>query len=237
MSSSKNHSIVSTVTVMNHAPTRSSRTREHDPPINDQGICQWATNMYMMDVGYNKKSKTKYTIYCSPFQRCIETAVCVAQSLGIKSIRIHYGLGESVSTIRSNGWDWSYVPLYLTPAQMHLVVDNMQEPGTECSIEGIYGRKLGATDITEAEDQLFLRVSETLDEIKNQISAQGDHVICVGHTDTVRIFVQHFGPSVDAQVFDFKHCGFVSLAVASKDCYWLRTRSRVKAYIEPPSIH
>ena len=51
------------------------------------------------------------------------------------------------------------------------------------------------------------------------------------------IFVQHFGPSVDAQVFDFKHCGFVSLAVASKDCYWLRTRSRVKAYIEPPSIH
>ena len=88
------HSVISTVTVMNHGPSRPSKSRAHDPPIQDHGIVQWATSMYTMDVGLTKKSRCKVVVYCSPFQRCIETAVVMAQSLGIKGIKIHYGLGK-----------------------------------------------------------------------------------------------------------------------------------------------
>ncbi len=189
-----------------------------------------------MDLGLSKKKPSNIVIVSSPYQRAIETAVVVAQTLGVKTFQIHYGLGESVSTIRTNGWDWAYCPLYLTPEQMRLVVSNMEEPGREISIEGIYGRKMGADDITEPADQLFLRVSETLDDLKSRLKNPGDHIICVGHTDTMKTFVRHFGPSMGAEVLDEKHCSFVTLAVPSQEIFWLKTRSRVKIFCEKGHI-
>jgi broad specificity phosphatase PhoE len=227
---------VPTITVMKHGVTRPSKNRPHDPPTADHGMPAWATSMLTMDLGLSKKKPSNIVIVSSPYQRAIETAVVVAQTLGVKTFQIHYGLGESVSTIRTNGWDWAYCPLYLTPEQMRLVVSNMEEPGREISIEGIYGRKMGADDITEPADQLFLRVSETLDDLKSRLKNPGDHIICVGHTDTMKTFVRHFGPSMGAEVLDEKHCSFVTLAVPSQEIFWLKTRSRVKIFCEKGHI-
>jgi len=225
-----------TVTVMNHGPARPSRTRFHDPPLADHGMPGWAAKILTMDLGLEKSRKKKagkIVIWCSPYQRCIESAVVVAQELGVQSIRVHYGLGESCSAIRTAGWDWAYCPLYLSPDQMRLVVSNMEEPGRLIKIESIQGRQQSTTDIIEADDQLFLRVSETLELVKSEVNNPGDHSIVIAHKDTMRIFVQHFGPSATAQVFDEKHCSFATLAVASQECYWLKTRSRVKVFAEP----
>jgi broad specificity phosphatase PhoE len=227
---------VPTVTIMKHGPTRPSVNRPHDPPTVDWGMPAWAASMLTMDLGLSKKKKNNIIIVTSPFQRCIESAVVVAHSLGVKSIEVHYGLGESVSAIRTNGWDWAYCPLYLSPQQMHLVVANMEEPGKEISISGIYGRQMGPEDITERYDQIYLRVSETFDSIKSRLKNPGDHIVCVGHTDTIKIFVRHFGPSTTAEVMDVKNCGFVTLACPTQEIYWLKTRSRVKIFAEPGHV-
>jgi broad specificity phosphatase PhoE len=229
--------VVPTITIMKHGPTRPSKNRPHDPPTIDHGMPAWATSMLTMDLGLTKKKKSNILVVSSPYQRAIETAVVVAQTLGVKSLQIHYGLGESVSTIRTNGWDWAYCPLYLTPEQMRLVVSNMAEPGREISIESISGRVMGAEDITEPPDQLFLRVSETLEELKRRLTDPGyDHVVCIGHTDTMKTFVRHFGPSMGAEVLDEKHCSFVSLACPTQEIHWMRTRSRVKIFCEKGHI-
>ena len=146
-------------------------------------------------------------------------------------MHVRYGLGESVSTIRTNGWDWAYCPLYLTTDQMHLIAANMEEPGTEMRIASIEGRVVGGDDITESEDQLYHRVTTTLQDLKERFcSKSGEHCICVAHRDTMRLFVQHYGANgnPESQIFDQKHCSFTTLAVATPNCYWLRTRCRTK---------
>ncbi|XP_062519314.1 ubiquitin-associated and SH3 domain-containing protein A-like [Corticium candelabrum] len=69
---------------------RSNPERSYDPPLTDKGLLQAKA------VGQEIKSKTldiKHVI-SSPFSRCLQTAMCISETLGSQSVGISNGLCE-----------------------------------------------------------------------------------------------------------------------------------------------
>lgn len=96
----------------------------HDPPLDDNEGPVESAQTLMLDLAINELTSDSHRILIvsSPFRRCLESAVLIAQAMGVPAIQVHYGLTEQVSNLRNAGWDWEVSPLYMSEREMRNVV-------------------------------------------------------------------------------------------------------------------
>ena len=184
--------------------------------------------MMLLELGISKKyvKKHKILIVCSPMRRCIETGVLVAESIGITNISIHHGLTDTLSDVRDMGWnvqslDEHVVSCTLNPREMDEIVEEIREPWKyvnndanpplveemQVDIQNIFGEMMSPSQLPELPEAHELRVSETLEDIAETVSEDGEHIIIIAHDATMNVFARHFGDR-DLQVSDVKDCRY-----------------------------
>lgn len=239
---------IPTLTIMKHstsvvfkkAPTQTLRDflgkhkRLHDPCLikNDNKVIE-AGSLLMLDLGITERNfkHHRVLVMSSPYQKCIETAVIICQLFGVESFYIHFGLGESMNGVLSSGWNWAEVALYLTSSEMRQLVSTKSRNGeregrNKVSIAGFLGQPLSMADVGENQREFTTRVLKSLDDIKNSLENQGDHMIVVGHHDTIVHFADNLGDGME--IFDDQDVGFLTFAMQSKNSQWLTGRSRIQ---------
>ena len=89
--------------------------RAHDNFIIDYETPREVAQLLMLDLEINKKNITQHrmTVVSSPYKRCLQTAVLVAQEIGVDEIQVYYDFGEAVAASNNNGWDFAYESLVL----------------------------------------------------------------------------------------------------------------------------
>ena len=171
-----NLSNLPTLTVIKHGqPVRNSKPPHH-PALTDQEGPVLAAQTLMLDLAINELNSDNHRILivASPFKVCLETAVLVAQTMGVPAIQVHYGITERVSIIRDRGWDWEVDPLYCSEFDMRAIVRDQSRKGErkgfcKVQIEEFVGKKMSNDDINEAEDMAIDRISTALEEIRYAI--------------------------------------------------------------------
>lgn len=210
--------------------------RNFDPHLKDGGYedVVLAAQTLMLDLAINENNSQNHRILVvsSPFVRCLESAVIVAQTMGVPAIQVHYGLTERVSSVRDMGWDWEVAPLYCSESEMRRIVAQQSRQGERrglcrVTIEEYVGRKLSNDDINEAADMAYDRISSALEEVRNSILMPGDHAIVVGHIDTLPAVVERYGPR-GVEVLSTQPSAFISVKTMSQNCFWLGGRSKIK---------
>ena len=244
---------IPTFTVMKHAttdvyikkPTQSLKNfieqhrRLHDPPLtgtsNGEDVEQVteAASLLMLDLGITEKNckQHRVLVVSSPYQKCIETAVIVSQAFGVESFYVHFGLGASVLSILASGWDWAKVPLYLSSSEMNQLVTAKSRRGERQGkkhviIAGFLGKPQSLADTGENDRDFTGRIYNTLDEIMKSLERPGDHMIAIGHHDTITNFGKKYGDNME--IFEDQDCSFVTFAVPSEKSCWVTGRSRLK---------
>jgi len=103
----------------------------HDPALDDREGPIEAAHTLMLDLAINELNSDSHRILIvvSPFRRCLESSVLIAQAMGVPAIQVHYGLTEQVSILRNAGWDWEVAPLYMNERDMRNVVAQMVSVG------------------------------------------------------------------------------------------------------------
>lgn len=230
-----NLSNLPTLTVVYHGePEMRCTRRSHDPPLaEEEGPAEGAQTL-MLDLSINELNSENHRILIvsSPFQRCLESAVIIAQNMGVPAIQVHYGITERVSQLRDRGWDWEVDRLYVSEPEMRQIVAQMSRKGERrgrcrVSVEEFVGKKMSNEDINEAPDMAVDRIGTSLEEIRNSIMLPGDHAIAVGHYDSLEAVVERFGPK-GIEILSAQHNSFVTIKTMSQNCYWVAGRSKVK---------
>jgi len=230
------------ITVMKHSTTLERKgkhdpnfvRRAHDPPLNDFESPIEATQLLMLDLRISEKNNKSHRclIMSSPHQNCVQTAVLVAQEIGVKEIQIHHWLGEAVNTVRDMGWDWAYESLARSRSDLSQIVSDLSSEGMQLrnkasvTISSYLGTPLGADDVQESSIKYQHRVGEVLDECAASLEFDGDHIIIIGHSSTLQVFSQHFPEKV--HIVKDEPCGFLTLATPTSHALWFSGRSRVQ---------
>lgn len=231
-----------TVTLMKHSKTlvREGKhdpnfaSRAHDPPITDLSSPQEATQLLMLDLRISEKNNKKHRILVmsSPHQNCVQTAVLVAQEVGVKEIQIHHWLGEAVNTVRDMGWDFAYESLARPRHELAQIVSETSAEGEQLRnkaavrISSFLGTPLGKEDVQESDVKYQHRVGDVLDECVSSLEFDGDHIIIVGHSSTLQVFSQHFPEKV--HIVREEPCGFLTISTPTSHALWFSGRSRVQ---------
>lgn len=234
--------LLPTVTVMRHSTTlkRTGKhdpnftSRAHDPGITNHEAPQEATQLLMVDLRISSRNNKKHRILVmsSPMQNCLQTAVIVAQELGVREIQVHDHLVEAVSALRDMGWDFNYETLALRRSEMDRVVRLASQEGEEMrnkapvTISAVLGRAIGRDELQESDAKYRHRVGEVLEEAVSSLEFDGDHIVIIGHTSTLSVLSQHFSEKVDVVSAD--DCGFLTLCTPSSRSCWFSGRSRVQ---------
>ena len=208
--------------------------RSHDPRITDHDAPQEATQLLMVDLRISQKNNKNHRILImsSPLICCLQTAVIVAQELGVREIQVHHALGEAVNKILDMGWDFAYETLAPRRSEMDRAVRLMSQEGEEnrnkapVVISNMLGKAMGVDDVQESDINYRHRVGEVLDEAASSLEFDGDHVIIIGHDSTVMTFSQHFSETCD--VVSIAECGFLTMCTPSSHSCWFSGRSRVQ---------
>ncbi len=243
---------IPTFTVMKHAtsevyvkkPTQTLKNflqqhrRLHDPQLagtsrgEDVEQVSEAANLLMLDLGITEKNckQHRVLVVSSPYQKCLETAVIVSQVFGVESFYVHFGLGASVISILASGWDWASVPLYLSSSEMNQLVTSKSRRGErqgkkKVSIAGFLGKPQSLADTGENDREFTGRIHNTLDEIMKSLERPGDHMIAIGHHDTITNFGKKYGDNLE--IFEDQDCSFITFAVPSEKSCWVTGRSRL----------
>jgi len=232
---------IPTLTVMKHSATLQRtgkhdpnfRSRAHDAPIIDFDSPREATQLLMLDLRISEKNNKRHRvlIMTSPHQNCVQTAVLVAQEIGVKEIQIHHHLGEPVNAVRDAGWDWAYESLARSRGELASIVADVSAEGEQLRnkapvrISGVLGSALGADDVQESDIKFQHRVGVVLDECAASLEFDGDHIIIIGHSSTLQCFSQHFAEKV--RIVKDEPCGFLTLSTPSSHTLWFSGRSRV----------
>ena len=200
------HRVFPTLTVFSHAKTddinSSNETnrwpdremRPHDPPIIDMITPLESVEALKLELGLNDKNIREHviTIVSSPFRCCLETAALIAHALRITSIRVHYGVGDSMLGVRKAGYDCLYGgSLYLSEAEMQEVVTcvaDLLTPLLDIDIERVSG-----IPVPWIEEESSIRMSEALDEIREEFDAEDEHIIVVTHKDVLSAAAKAYG--------------------------------------------
>jgi broad specificity phosphatase PhoE len=229
------------VTVMKHSTMLERKgkhdpefqRRSHDPPMTDEEAPQEATQLLMLDLRISSKNNKKHRvlIMTSPFIRCVQTAVIVAQEIGVKEIQIHHALGEAVNKVRDEGWDFAYESLARPRSELAQIVRAISEEGEQMrnkapvTISAVIGSPMGVDDVQESEIKYQDRVGKVLEECAASLEFDGDHIVVIGHSSTLQVFSQHFPEKV--HVVKDEPCGFLTLSTPSSHTLWFSGRSRV----------
>lgn len=230
------------ITVMKHSATLVRKGKHdplftrrcHDAPITDHKSPQESAQLLMLDLRISEKNNKKHRILIisSPFQNCVQTAVLVAQEIGVKEIQIHHGLGEAVNTVRDNGWDFAYESLAMSRGELSRVVAAISAAGEQLrnkasvTISAVLGNPLGVDDVQESAVKYQQRVGDVLSESAATLEYDGDHIIIIGHSSTLTVFSQHFSEKV--HIFKDEPCSFLTLSTPSSHTLWFSGRSRVQ---------
>ena len=182
--------------------------------------------MLLLELGISKKyvKKHKILVICSPMRRCIETAVLVAESIGVTNISIHHGLTDTLSDIRNMGWNVQSLDEHignctLNPSEMDDIVQEIREPWKyvnndatpplveelRVDIQNIFGEMMTTSQLPELPEVHELRVSQTLEDIAESVSEDGEHIIIVAHDATMNVFARYFGDR-DLHVSEVQDC-------------------------------
>ena len=220
--------------------------RRHDPPICDMTLPGAAAQTLLLELGISKKhvKKHKILIICSPLRRCIETAVLVAQSIGLTGISIHHELVDNLSHVRNSGWnidslDPHVSDLVLTKNEIDDLVEELCTPWKyvnveaspptvetlNVSVENIFGEMLSSTILPELPEAHEFRIKQILADIQTTLTHEGEHVIIIAHEETMNVFVQMYG-SHELRVSNMKDCSFITARKASDGCVWIQGMSR-----------
>ena len=232
-----------TVTIMNHSQmlerTRkydeNFKKRAHDVGITDFECPREAAQLLMLDLEINKKNfkKHRVTVVSSPYKRCIQTAVLVAQEMGVNDIQIFYDFGEGVGASRDSGWDFAYEPLNNRRGDMENIVRETSRPGEldereapAISIGGYFGTELTVAHLNENDINYLDRVSAACAQSAACLECDGDHVVVVGHATTLKK-AAHYFISEDTGVFEVQPVGYMTITTPSDGSAWISGRSRI----------
>lgn len=234
--------LLPTVTVFRHSTTL-KRTGKHDPNFasraHDPGITnfeapQESTQLLMVDLRISARNNKKHRILVvsSPLKNCLQTAVIVAQELGVREIQVHQQLVEAVSAVRDMGWDFAHETLAMRRSEMDRLVRLTSQEGEETrnkapvTISAVLGHALGREELQESDAQYRHRVGEVLEESASSLEFDGDHIVIIGHSSTLDVFAHHFPETCDVVSVD--DCGFLTLSTPSSHSCWFSGRSRVQ---------
>lgn len=220
--------------------------RKHDPPICDLSLPGAVAQTLLLELGISKRhiKKHKIMIVCSPMRRCIETAVLVAQSIGLTGFSIHHELVDNLSNVRNHGWnvdslDPHVANLILSREEIDEIVDELctpwkyvnveADPPTvetlKVEVENVFGEMLLSSMLPELHESHEHRVKQVFTDIQNSVSDDGEHVIIIAHEDSMNVFVQMYG-NRELRVSNMKDCSFITARKASEGCVWIQGMSR-----------
>jgi len=231
------------LTVMKHSATLERQGKHdpnfthgrcHDPVITDLETPRESTQLLMLDLRISEKNNKRHrvNIISSPHQNCVQTAVLVAQEIGVKEIQIHHSLGEAVNTVRDQGWDWAYESLARSRGELSSIVADISAEGEQLHnkasvrISSFLGAPLGPEDVQESSIKYEQRVGAVLDECAASLEFDGDHIILIAHSSTLQVFSRHFPEKV--HIVKDEPCAFLTLSTPSSHTLWFSGRSRVQ---------
>lgn len=201
--------------------------RPFDAPICDWSTPKAAADSLILELGLTKKTikEVQITIVSSPLRCCLETSAILAHCLGVTSIRVHYGVGDSLEETRRSGYDYDLAPLYLSEGDMQMVlydIVSLLTPLIDLDIERVSGvpAELYELDGTA-------RMTAALDEIRSELSHNDEHCIVVTHDEVIKAAAIRFTNSPSTIVYDVKDCAFLSIASASENSSWVFAKSGV----------
>ena len=225
--------------------------RRHDPPICDLSLPGSVAQTLLLELGISKQHihKHKIMIICSPLRRCIETAVLVAQSIGLTGFSIHHELVDNLSNVRYSGWnidslDSHVADLVLSREEIDDLVDELCTPWKYVNIEAdppevqtlrvkvenVFGEMLTASMLPELKEVHDHRVKQALGSIQDAVCEDGEHVVIIAHEDSMNVFVQLYGDR-ELRVSEMKDCSFITARKASKGCVWIQGMSRCVVHL------
>ncbi len=209
--------------------------RAHDNFIIDYETPREVAQLLMLDLEINKKNITQHrmTVVSSPYKRCLQTAVLVAQEIGVDKIQVYYDFGEAVAASNNNGWDFAYESLVNSRGEMHNIVSEASRLGEldreapRISIGGFFGKELTVDDLNESDINYLFRVSAACEQTAACLEADGDHVIVVAHPTTLKKAAMHFISEDTGSIYDVKPCGYMTITTPSDSSAWISGRSRI----------
>lgn len=208
--------------------------RAHDAWIIDYETPREVAQLLMLDLEINMKNLKQHRInvVSSPYKRCLQTAVLVAQEVGVDEIQVYYDFGEAVAASNNSGWDFAYEPLVNTRGEMHNIVSEASRLGEldreapQISIGSFNGTELTVDDLNESDINYLYRISGACQQTAACLEQDGDHVIVVSHPTTLKKAAMHF-ISEDTGVYDVKPCGYMTVTTPSDGSAWISGRSRI----------
>lgn len=210
------------------------KKRAHDTHIVDYETPREVAQLLMLDLEINKKNLKQHrvTVVSSPYKRCLQTAVLVAQEMGVDQIQVFYDFGEAVAASRDSGWDFAYEPLVNSRGDMRRIVSEasrigeLEREASRISIGSFNGNELTVDDLNESEVNYLFRVSAACEQTAACLEMDGDHVVVVGHGTSLKKAAMHF-ISEDTGVYDVKPCGYMTITTPSDGSAWISGRSRI----------